>query len=320
LPGTFILSLDTEIAWGTYGAADVAARAASFDVYRDLICRLLDLLDRYQIPATWAVVGHLLLDACDGHPDLPQPHYVWADAPDADRDPCTDAMRDPWYYGPDVIAAIRAAQVEHEIGTHTFTHVLAGDAAVTPAIWEAQLAACAALHREHGLPMHALVYPQNRVAYVDRLAAHGITVYRGQEARPYRRSTHPAARLLSLLDYALSRTPPTYAPSTLAASGPPLNLPASQFLLSYDGVRRFIPTGARIRQARRGLDQAIRRGEIYHLWFHPFNLGSGAGMFDALAGILKLAAARRDAGDLQVLTMGAAADWIRAQGESNGAG
>jgi len=47
MSGVFILSLDTEIAWGTYGARDVAARAGCFDGYRALIRRLLDVLDRH---------------------------------------------------------------------------------------------------------------------------------------------------------------------------------------------------------------------------------------------------------------------------------
>src|SRR3712207_7210372 len=63
---------------------------------------------------------------------LPQPCYAWASTSDSYRDPCSSIERAPWYYGPDLIEQIQAAQMPHEIGTHTFTHVIAGDPAVTP--------------------------------------------------------------------------------------------------------------------------------------------------------------------------------------------
>src|SRR5689334_21359673 len=107
MPGLFILSLDTEIAWGTYDPKALARHKTSFDNNRILIRRLLDLLDQYSIPATFAVVGHLFLERCDGHPDVLQPHYAWALEPDSARDPRSDLDHAPWYYGPDIIAAIR---------------------------------------------------------------------------------------------------------------------------------------------------------------------------------------------------------------------
>ncbi|NDJ60842.1 MAG: polysaccharide deacetylase, partial [Chloroflexi bacterium] len=107
MTGIFILSLDTEIAWGTYGARDIARQRANFDNYRDLVRRLIDLLDDTAIPATWAVVGHLFVAPGDQPPPLIAPHYSWAAAPDSARAP--DPAHPDWYHAPDVIAMIRAA-------------------------------------------------------------------------------------------------------------------------------------------------------------------------------------------------------------------
>lgn len=310
MTGIFILSLDTEIAWGTYGAAKLRASSPCFDGYRAYFPRLVALLDQYQIPATWAVVGHLFLDRCDGHPDVLQPHYTWADAPDSARDPCSDVDRAPWYYGADIIAQIRAANMPHDIGTHTFTHVIAGDPAVNRAIWESQLAKCAALHAQHGLTMRSLVYPQNNIAYLDTLPDYHIIAYRGEEESWYRGFPRRLQRACHLLDRTLALPPPTYDPARLKVNDRLVNLPASQFLMAYDGIRGKIPTGARVAQARRGLDAAVRKGHIYHLWFHPFNLGTSSAMFDALEQILREVVRRRDASDLSVLTMADAAAWI----------
>jgi len=310
MPGLFILSLDTEIAWGTYGEKALLSRRASFDQDRALIRRLLDLLDHYQIPATWAVVGHLFLDQCDGHPDVLQPHYGWADQPDSRRDPCTDIQRNPWYYGADIIAAIRGAKTTHEIGTHTFTHVMAGDPAVTPEIWVSQMKKIVELHAEHGLAVRSIVYPQNKIKYVEGLPDYGIIAYRGDERNWHSGLPGQLHRGMHLVDYTLGLRPPTYDLTTLRAGDRLVNLPASQFLMGYDGVRRFIPLASRVREARLGLDQAERLDHLYHLWFHPFNLGSSEEMFTGLEAILKEAAMRRDQGRLRVMTMEQAAGWI----------
>jgi hypothetical protein len=310
MKGLFILSLDTEIAWGTYGAKKLTRSSDCFNRYRDYFPRLIELLDQYNIPATWAVVGHLFLDQCDGHPDLPQPHYAWSSAPDSYRDPCSNLERAPWYYGPDIIAQIRAAKTQHEIGTHTFTHVIAGDPAVTPTIWDAQLAASASIHAENGLPMQSIVFPQNKLAYLDRLPVYGLIAYRGVEQRWYHSLPRPVKRAFHLVDRAFGFPPPTYDPSRLQVGEALVNLPSSQFLMAYDGPRGLIPTRARVRQAQTGLSRAVRLDHLYHLWFHPFNLGTSPRMFDALEAILETAARMRDNGQLDIRTMADAARWI----------
>jgi len=290
MAGLFILSLDTEIAWGTYGAA-IARQRHAFDNYRTLLRRLIDLLDQYALPATWAVVGHLFLEP--GSAD-------------------SVSLRSPehpgWYHAPDAIEMIRGARTPHEIGTHTFTHVFATE--VTPDVWDKELATCQRIHQGHNLPLRSLVYPRNHTAYTETLHRYGIIAYRGAEQKRYRQPSGIAGRVLSYLDYLLALPPVTYDPATLRVNDQLVNLPASQFLMSYDGLRGWIPTASRVRQAKVGIEQAVKRNHLYHLWFHPFNLGSSPKMYDALEQILREVTRRRDAGDLQVMTMQQTAEWV----------
>lgn len=314
MSGIFVLSLDTEIAWGTIGVRDLARSAAAFDGYRGMITRLLRILDDRDIAATWAVVGHLFLSQCDGHPDLPLPTYAWADRPEADRDPRSHRAQAPWYYGDDVVAMIRGARVAHEIGSHSFTHVMAGDPAVSRQMWEAQLAACRDIHAANGAPMRSLVFPRNQVCHVDLLPAFGVRAFRGGERSWYRNVRGRAARLCHLADRALGFTPPTYPLDGLRVSPELVDIPASQFLMTYDGVRGLIPTRSRVAQARRGLEAASRGDAVFHLWFHPFNLGLGreGAMFGALESVLDIVVRRRESGDIRVATMGDVADEVLA--------
>jgi peptidoglycan/xylan/chitin deacetylase (PgdA/CDA1 family) len=285
MTGLFILSLDTEIAWGTDETA-LSRYAHCFDNYRAIVEQLLELLDRYNIPATWAVVGHLFLS----HDD---PRTLG-------RHP------ENWYHAPYLLDLIRAAAVHHEIGTHTFSHIYTDDPETTQMVWKKELDTAAALHREHNLPLQSIVYPRNQVAYTQTLNDYGIIAYRGVEQNWYgnRRG------FFHLFDRALGLPPPTYDPVSLRVGDNLVNLPASQFLMAYDGVRAYIPTASRVRQARIGIRRAVQRNHLYHLWFHPFNLGTSDNMFDALEGILREVARRRDEGKLRVMTMADAAEWI----------
>ncbi len=287
MTGTFIFSLDTEIAWGT-DTIVLPRYAHCFDHYQTILRRLIDLLDQYDIPTTWAVVGQLMLPETDVRASVVQPAH--------------------WYHAPYVLDWIRSAKTQHEIGTHTFSHIYTDEPATSREVWETDLAQCQALHQALGLQLRSIVYPRNQIKYLDSLSKYGIVAYRGIEGnreRERRGIAHLANRALAL-------QPPTYDLAPCKVNNQLVNLPASQFLLAYDGIRGRIPTASRVRQARLGIEQAVRKNELYHLWFHPFNLGTSPRMFEALEQILRIAVQLRDEGKLQILTMDQTATAIHA--------
>jgi Polysaccharide deacetylase len=307
-PGVFTLSLDTEIAWGTFDHGGLTRYARHFDQIRPVVRRLVSLLDAYNIPATWAFVGHLLLQRCqrekDGtiHPDVLRPRYDWFSADWHACDPATDIRRDPWWYGTDLLEMVVEAQSNHEIATHTFSHIVVDDPNCTPEIFRSQLQACADLHKKHGLPFQSIVYPRNKVALLDVLPPFGISAYRGPAKRWYSRLSPPLVKAFRLMDHSLPFPPPTYGLGEIRTESP-TNVPASMFYMPRDGFRRAIPIWARVQKAKLGLGRAAARGELFHLWFHPFNLASDPHLFDGLAEILAFASELRSSDQLRILTM-----------------
>lgn len=309
--GYFLLTLDTELAWGTFDRGGRTKYRALFEQTRPPIRRLLDLLDEYSIPATWAFVGHLLLDRCERekgttHPEVLRPSYGWHPGDWHALDPGTDLEGDPFWYGADILEWVRGRKVAHEIGTHTFSHVIMDDPACTREIAASQLAACRELHRSHGLELTSMVFPRNRVAHLDVLREAGIVAYRGPEESwlrnlrgNVRRAGHLAHRLLAL-------PPPTYPLEGRVENGL-VNLPASILLLPYHGVRRFIPAWSRFRQARLGIVAAAQLGEIFHLSFHPFNLPTSEKLLEILERIFRLVVDLRQRGKIETRTMTAMA-------------
>jgi peptidoglycan/xylan/chitin deacetylase (PgdA/CDA1 family) len=313
--GTFVLSLDTELAWGNCWNGSVQRYARHYDAYRDSVRSLVELLDDYQVPATWAFVGHLLLDACDGiHADVLRPDYRWFNGPWLAWDPGTNRRADPWWYGRDLLDRVCRAKVSHEIATHTFSHIIVDDPGCSQVVFRSELAKCAALHSELGLPpLRSIVYPNNAIAHLQALAEFGIIAYRGREEGWHFRVPRVLSRPAALAFRALPFTPPVYDLRSRVKAGL-VNIPASMVLLAYDGLRRRLPDSVRLGQMKRGLRAAVSQRRVFHLYFHPYNLASSPRMLQVLEAALNVVNRLRERGEMRVATMAQLAEEALAGG------
>lgn len=310
---TFTLSLDKELIWGSFDHTSDRDFARTYPDLRGTVDRLLATLDEYDVASTWAVVGHLFLDRCErgadgrAHPEIVRPQHRWYAHDWLDRDPCTDRHRDPMWYGDDVLEAIASARAGHEIGSHSFTHMVFGDPGCSTEAARSDLDACVAAAKARGIALRSFVFPRNVEGHHALLAERGFVAYRGEDPTWYRAAPGSLRRAIHLADQALAIEPPVSVPTeTLPGLW---NIPGSMLLLHRAGVRRFIAVDATIEKARRGLRRAMREDAVFHLWFHPFNLAVHSdAMFAALRGILAEVRALRDRGRLEVRTMGAIAD------------
>ena len=307
--GVFTLSLDFELIWGSrdlvadpHGLDEMArvARARVFDP-------LLRMFDRYGVIATWATVGALFLGEgrVDGgrlHPDLPNPAHAWRPDWLAGVPSGTEAEHPAWY-GRSLVEKL--AEAGQEVGCHAFTHAIFGDPGCSEAVADAELARAVAVAAELGITLRSMVFPRNIEGHVHLLKRHGFHCWRGQEPIWYRRTGTPVplTRLAHLADVLRAARPVTVVP-TQDDQGL-WNIPASAVFAPVDGARRFIPMRQRVRRAQKGIDAAEARGEICHLYIHPINFATDPDrMLHGLDRVLAHAARRRDAGALDILSMG----------------
>jgi peptidoglycan/xylan/chitin deacetylase (PgdA/CDA1 family) len=148
--GTFCLSIDLELAWGNWDRLTPGDLKNCAELERPIAAAVLALFDRYDIPATWAVVGRLL-EKTAGGPKLPGDESAW--------------------YAPDIIEKIKAAKTPQEIGSHGFAHIYYAECGAEAA--SADLAAAKRVHAAHGLPFSSFVFPRNQVAHLELLARSG---------------------------------------------------------------------------------------------------------------------------------------------------
>lgn len=297
--GQFVVSIDFEMAWGlVHRNGDVDY---TVDDERVLLTSLLDSFDRHSVPATWATVGHLLLDSCaddgDGlHPDISRPEYSWFRGDWFDADPGTDVHDAPRWYAPDVVTDLLARPAGHELGCHSFSHLIVGDPACSAADFESELVGCAGAAARFGVELESFVYPRNSVGHVDELVRAGYTNYRGRRADPF--DSSPIGRARRLMD----RVVPSPRSIVRPVAEPGIwNLPAT--CLFTIEARRMPELW--FRQTLRRLEHAARHGGLFHVWFHPHNFAHGGPesveMFDRL---LARAAELRLDGTLDTVTMG----------------
>lgn len=311
--GAFLMSIDTELAWGGVHDGSFRQRENMFRETRKAIEGLLGLLERYEIQATWAVVGHLFHRECAPentirHPEIVRPEYPWFHGDWFKDDPCSDVDASPYWYGPDIIDSIVACRTPQEIGSHGYSHTIIGDVGCSREAFDSELKACVALANAWGLELKSFVYPRNSIGHLDVLERNGFTNFRGNVARWYQGRPRPLRMVGRALESAL--------PVPVVAEGPRKvsglwDLPASNFYMHRDGWGRRIPIASRTAQADFGLRKAARERSTYHLWFHPFNIASDTkGLLGGLETIFRKVQSMREQGVLENPTMGGLADQL----------
>ncbi|WP_379786828.1 polysaccharide deacetylase family protein [Halomicroarcula sp. GCM10025743] len=231
---------------------------------------MLDLFNRYDAPATWAVVGHLMLNSCDGsHTSLPRPDgqlgHRWYD-----EDPGTDSDDAPLYYAPDLVEAIASTEISHELGCHTFSHLLCSEA--SEVVLNAELEQCRTLLQSHGQELQSLVYPRNELAHLDTVADAGIKVIRDVSSEYILRHRRVGGRYRRYARFITRRPYTPVVPEPIQEDC--WRLPASMYLpfnpLSPT-VNDMFATHPRVVRAQKSIDAAARESGIFHVWAHPQN-------------------------------------------------
>lgn len=293
--GSVVVSLDAELAWGLHDRHPLsAAEERRVGTARRSWSRLVDLFDDHDVPATWAVVGALLVDPdAEVGADHPLP-ASWFDAYRRGV-----ASRPDEWLGRNLVEAVATADADHELASHGFSHAVFTE--VSPAVADAECRLARAVGERHGFEFSSFVFPRNRIAHREALAANGFRCYRGD--RPYRLPPVTGLRGAATLAGALTGTgaPPLVSPQVDEHGL--VELPASLFLGGFRGRHwRTVGADPAVRLAKLGIERACRDDGVLHLWFHPNDL-TDAFYVRRVDAVLSYLAARRDETALRVETM-----------------
>lgn len=248
-----VISADFELAWGWFM---VKSRPPSYAIDKAHQARrnfpiLLELFERYQIPVTWATVGHLFLENCSRnngnlHPEIlrlpyfTNEYWSYTKGDWFDSDTASNFVTAPEWYAPDLIQQILDSTVEHEIACHTFSHIDMSNERCPPEVAASELKACCELAKAWGIEPKSFVFPGNLAGNFQSLKKHGFSAYRmeGKYELDYPKKD----------EYGLWCIP----------GGINLEKPFSKWKDEYwlGILKRYV-------------DLAIDTGTVCHFWFHP---------------------------------------------------
>jgi len=289
--GSATISADFEIAWAFRGRS-VEERNLRAVRCRKNVPYLVRILEETSIPITWATVGHLFLESCErgvyglAHADMPRPpkNGRW-EGDWYQHDPCTNVEKHPDWYAPDLIQGILASRTQHEIGSHSFSHIDFSADTSSRELVRRELKQCIQVMAPLGLPLRSLVYPFNNMGHhhLDIIADLGLTAVRHRDPR-------------IRLSY------PERSPDGVYKLWESMNMRRAGL---YDYVEK----------AKIFLQQALRQKAAYHLWFHP---SDPTEIFEnEFRRIIQYMAQLRDQGHLWVTTMGELAAYCEARQKFN---
>lgn len=138
----------------------------------------------------------------------------------------------------------------------------------------------------------SFVFPKNQIKYTKILKEHDIGIYR--EKNILNNS------LLQLADLYLN-FPLT---SKLIQKNGLLTTKGTFYFVSARGIRKFISSNTRFKKAQKGIDTAIKRKEIFHLWTHPIDFSCQTPvLIKDFEKIINYAVKLQKEGKIDILTM-----------------
>lgn len=314
MSGVVTISLELELGWGVHQHDGVDVLSENRQRETETLSRLLSLCDSLDIALTFDVVGHLFRERPLPSYDGPHPEGWFDHVDGVSGDP------DPLFYAPDLVAKIRGADVDHEICTHTFSHVECGRVSEDTVRWELER-----VHDEHqevGLDLPtSFVPPRHSIPSYEILDTYGLETIRVPDpsVATNRARTRKALEILSgkhpvLEPKIVDGLVESYTTERISLATP--LLPSGQ--QPPHRAFRPLPVSVRQRLHRRSLKQMLstveKTGSYAHIWSHVWDIANDSQWPQVREFLQRLAEHERN-GDVTLLSMGELNDTIRATGE-----
>lgn len=276
--GLFLVSLDFELLWGVYDHETKESFHKQIVDARRGVVELLKLFDKYDVHATWATVGLIFMD---DHTELQKycpeikPIYKRAELSAYSHfdQVGQNEEQDIYHYAGSLIRKI-LEYPNQEIGSHTFSHYYCKECEDLDAFREDLKSAKRIAYDKYGMELSSLILPRNQFSKdCAQVAAElGFSSIRGNLNSVYEDKNF-LSRLIRIADtYFNVCGMKCYEKSKCIEKGF-VNLRSSRFLRKYN-KKLFFLEPLKISCIKRQMYYAAKTGRIFHIWWHPHNLGN----------------------------------------------
>jgi peptidoglycan/xylan/chitin deacetylase (PgdA/CDA1 family) len=283
LSGRFVISLDFELMWGVRDRRSIAQYADAIMGGRRAIIRMLELFDARRIRATWATVGLLFARSRDEMLDYAPSQLPKYDDPALSPFPFIeygigrDESEDPLHFGRSLVDRIKDCEGQ-ELATHTYSHFLCLEPGASEEAFSADLRAARAIARHADVDISTIVFPRNQYAatHLRACVESGITLYRSAQPGFIYRPTngHGNTKLIRALRLLDSVLPVSFGNiSARSAQRETLTSVTASRFLRFSRDENSAYAKLHIRRVKHEMTSAAQTGAIFHLWWHPHNMG-----------------------------------------------
>lgn len=241
--GRLVISLDFEMHWGMQDLPVTRRQHLDFNAIGIVVDQILALFVKYNIHATWAVVGKLY------------------------KEPLASALIDKIRMTPG-----------QEIGSHSYSHLCVMDDNVNDECIQAEYSMALDVANQAGDSPVAVVFPRNQYTdtVLDSIKRLGFSSYR-KALDHWLYAPQPSIQLLSFsrrflrLLYAYFPITRNHVVEAYKEKKTGLvAIPESCFLRPCFPMAGWLDC-LRLWKIKRGMRRAACTGKLYHIWWHPHN-------------------------------------------------
>ena len=279
--GYFVISLDFELIWGVFDVLDYKHHLPYFQNTRKIIPEILQCFRDNEINCTWATVGMLFnsnwVEWVANTPET-EPAYQDSRLSAYMFGNCVpEEESNDVFFAPEIIQKIIETPGQ-EIGTHTYSHYYCQEEGQTVEQFREDLEMAIRLAQRQNIKLESLVFPRNQFAeeYLKVCFALGIQAVRSNPNDWYWKNPKSESLLTKIARtgdaYNVFARRKSYSLKEMKPlEGLPLSQMASRFLRPVENnslLRRL-----KMRRIKDEMTAAAKKGEVYHLWWHPHNFG-----------------------------------------------
>lgn len=272
----FIISLDFELHWGVFDTLGDKYNK-NLDGTKYAIREILELFKKYDISATWCIVGMLFnknIEDFQKYKPMKLPSYKNTQLNPYNVNIGKDEKQDPYHYAYDIIKLILSYRMQ-EIGSHSYSHYYCREEGQTIEEFEDDTKSAVKIAKDKfGINLKSYVFPKNEVNkdYLGVLIKYGFSHFRippnnwlynnGQKTNKIGRIIRYVDSYINLSGRYTSKL--IFINSLKATQG-------DRFLRPHSN--RFFDL-LMLNRIKKEMLYAAKNNLDYHLWWHPHNFGT----------------------------------------------
>lgn len=280
--GIFTVSLDFELYWGIRDKITVKEYGENVLGVWTVVPRLLDLFKKYQIHCSWAIVGAMMsADKNDLLRFLPNHLPTYSDS---NLSPFNSFLANIEVYDPKLIYGDKLLDLvknaaNQEICSHSFSHYYCLEPGQNAQQFESDIVSTIEMAKLKGIEIKSYVFPRHQInpEYFEILKKYNINIFRETEKIWYHTAARGAdeglvKRAFRYADYFLKMGSHHTQKKSEIKNSDFYRIRASRWMRPYSRKLDFLDS-FKIRRIKNQMTYAAKKGEVFHLWFHPHDIG-----------------------------------------------